>query len=79
MTDHFLDPSLLQQVTDEQPGEWRRDLAWGLRCKCGHSHDEHRPDLKTSSPCGRGGCGCQHLRPDAVLFREHRWVIGQLG
>ena len=63
-------------VLTEEAGEWRRDLAWSLRCKCGHDRTEHRPDLKTSSPCGTGGCGCQHMRPQYVVFREHRNVYG---
>lgn len=78
MSDGFLDPALLQQITDETPGEWRRDLAWALQCKCGHLHSEHRDDLKTSSPCARGGCGCQYLRPSAVVWMEHRRVYGRI-
>ena len=68
----------LPPITSETTGEWRRDLHFTLRCKCGHGRDEHRHDRKTSSPCYVGGCGCQHFRPDAVLFYEHRQVIGHL-
>jgi hypothetical protein len=78
MTDHFLDPALPSLVTAEEPGEWRRDLSWAVRCLCGHLHSQHRDDLKTTSPCSTGGCGCQHLRPGAVVFYEHRTVEGRL-
>lgn len=53
---------------------WRRDSHSTVHCACDHSGAEHRPDLKTSSPCGRGGCDCQHLRPVARVFYEHRTV-----
>lgn len=72
------DDSLLLAVDSEEPGEWRRDLYWSVRCRCGHGHVEHRHDLKQSSPCSRGGCGCQHLRPGAIIFQEHRTVVGTL-
>ncbi len=74
----LLDSALLEQITTEHPAEWRRDLSWSVQCKCGHLHSEHRPDLKTSSPCGRGGCGCRFMRADYVVFYEHRVVIGRL-
>jgi hypothetical protein len=67
-----------RDVLEEVPQPWRRDISEALRCKCGHLDSEHRPDLKTSSPCGRGGCGCQHLRPEFVVFFEHRVVLGRL-
>ena len=75
-TDHFLDPALLMEVVDEQAGDFRRDLSWAVQCRCSHLHSEHRPDLKTTSPCGRGGCGCQHMRPQYVVWFEHRRVYG---
>lgn len=59
-------------VTEAQ---WRRDSHSTLRCQCTHDSAEHRPDLKTSGPCGRGGCDCQHLRPVARVFYEHRTVV----
>lgn len=78
MSAHFLDPQLLQRAGDEQPGEWRRDLSWAVQCRCSHLHSEHRPDMKTSSPCGVGACGCQHLRPLHVIWFEHRRVYARL-
>lgn len=56
------------------PGPWRRDAEAVVVCACGHLATEHRHDLKRTSPCDRGGCGCQHLRPDHRLVWEHRWV-----
>jgi hypothetical protein len=78
VTDNFLDPALPSLVQSEEPGEWRRDLSWSVQCKCSHGHAEHNPALKTSSPCGVGGCGCRFLRPAAVVYREHRIVVARL-
>lgn len=63
----------------EEAGEWRRDLSWSLRCRCGHDRALHRPDLKTSSPCGVGGCGCRFLRAEYVTWRETRTIYGLIG
>jgi hypothetical protein len=76
--DRFLDPALLKQVGEELEGVWRRDLAWAVQCKCSHLHTEHRPDMKTSSPCTHTSCGCRHMRPGAVVWFEHRRVYGRL-
>lgn len=65
-------------VIDEITGQWRRDLAWSLRCHCGHDRNEHRHDMKTGQPCYRGGCGCQRMRPQYVVWREVREVLGRL-
>lgn len=54
--------------------DWRRDIHFTVRCKCGHDRNEHRHDLAASSPCYRGGCGCQVMRPDARIYFEHRQV-----
>lgn len=58
----------------ERFGPWRRDAGHVDRCACGHLATMHRHDLKTSSPCSTGGCGCTLLRPYTRLYREHRWV-----
>lgn len=58
----------------EVPQPWRRDAGHVDRCACGHLATSHRHDLKTSSPCSMGGCGCTVLRPHTRLYREHRWV-----
>lgn len=47
-------------------GEWRRDLAWGVRCYCGHDKGEHRQDQAGLS-CSIAACGCKRLRPQYVV------------
>lgn len=54
-------------------GEWRRDLAWGIRCHCGHDKAEHRQDQAGLS-CSIAACGCTRLRPQYVTWREIRTV-----
>ena len=55
-------------------GPWRRDTHSTLVCACRHTATEHRHDLKTSSPCERGGCGCRWMRPAYRYTREHRTI-----
>lgn len=55
-------------------GPWRREAHSTLVCACRHSSTEHRHDLKTGSPCERGGCGCRWMRPTYQYVREWRTV-----
>ena len=57
------------------PNLWVRDASGTIVCACGHLSTEHRHDLTKSSPCARGACGCNVLRPASVMWREHRTVI----
>lgn len=70
--------SLPDDVVAERPQAWRRDAVWTVRCLCGHLAQSHRSDMARTTPCSTGGCGCQHMRPDVILWRESRWVEGVL-
>lgn len=59
--------------------DWRRDIHFTVRCKCGHGKNEHRLDGdRKSHPCSVGGCGCNDHRPDARIYFEHRTVVEPL-
>lgn len=63
-----------QQDTPLNIGPWRRDTHATLVCACRHTSTEHRHDMKNSSPCERGSCGCRWMRPQYRYVREWRTI-----